>query len=157
MKDTMTHVPELPPQPDWAGARTALLELAPPAHIEAALLRACARRKRSWRVDLSSWISIAALGGIAAMLVIGVHQRPTVPPSPAMAQYGSQYDFVPLAAMNEAHLFATPAQLLHATLPRSTLVAMGIPIADNAPDELIRAELLVAASGEALAVRLSLN
>jgi hypothetical protein len=65
--------------------------------------------------------------------------------------------FVALADLSPAQLAAAQPQLLSTALPRSTLVAMGIPIVDNAPDELIRADMLVAASGEPLAVRLSLN
>ncbi|WP_413344315.1 hypothetical protein [Massilia sp. CT11-108] len=48
-------------------------------------------------------------------------------------------------------------QLKQANLPRAALVQMGIPIVADAPQELVHAELLVAGTGEPLAIRLAVN
>lgn len=140
--------------PEWEALRRALADAGPPEQMEAALMQAFARQARPARrwFDPVSWLGAGTVAAMAALLVSGV-QPPAPPPPLAVADPG----FVPLAGLSAAQLAAAHPQLLRTELPRSTLVAMGIPIADNAPDELIRTELLVAASGEPLAVRLSLN
>jgi hypothetical protein len=50
---------------------------------------------------------------------------------------------------------AVNPQLKQANLPRAALVQMGIPIIADAPNELVHAELMVAATGEPLAIRLA--
>jgi hypothetical protein len=52
---------------------------------------------------------------------------------------------------------AVDPQLKQADLPRAALVQMGIPIVANVPDELVHTEMMVAATGEPLAIRLAVN
>lgn len=146
--------------PEWAQARAALLELAPPPQVEQALLRALARRRRPlpwyrrWLgADPASWAAVGALTCMLALATLGVLRPPDGPRPPVLAAAANS--FVPLASRQRIEQ-SPDAQLLRRELPRSTLVALGIPIADDAPDELIRADLLVPADGEPLAIRLYL-
>lgn len=146
--------------PEWAQARAALLELAPPPGVEQALLQALARRHlplpwyRRWLgADPASWASVGALACMLALLTLGVLRQPDTMPAPILAAAANS--FVPLASRQRIEQ-SPDAQLLRRALPRSALVALGIPIADDAPDELIRADLLVSAAGEPLAIRLYL-
>lgn len=152
-----TPAPELHRRaPEWQALRQALADAAPPDAVEAALLQAFARRQRPQRrwFDPVSWLSAGAIAAMALLLVTGVQPPPD---GAGPAQVSADPGFVPLTKLSGAQLAAAQPQLMRTVLPRSTLVAMGIPIADHAPEELIRTELLVAASGEPLAVRLSLN
>lgn len=147
--------------PEWDAARHALLQAGPPERVEAALLRAMARRHAGlpWYrrgasailEALAAWAGVGAAACAIAIACAGLHAGQ---PSPRLVVAGD--GFVPLAAGDAIR--ATPnLQIRRADLPRRTLVRLGIPIAADAPDELVRAELLVASTGEALAVRLALN
>jgi hypothetical protein len=159
--------------PEWASARRVMAGACPPDGVESALLYAFAQRHRPtpwYRIWLRAWSSrwstdtLAPLGSLAAVacllmvLVSGVRDTAhgpgaaTAPAAvPALAQ-----DFLPLADSTRIAT-AENAQLMRADLPRHVLVSLGVPINEDAPDELVQAEMLVAASGEPLAIRLALN
>ena len=151
--------------PEWAGARRVLAEHYPPDAVERALLHAFSQRHRPmpwyrrWSAQaLLPFGGLAAVSCMVLMLVAGVRssqQGQPVPTrlaeAPALAQ-----DFLPLAEAGRI-AGAANAQLMRAEVPRHVLVSMGVPINEDAPDELVQAEMLVAASGEPLAIRLALN
>lgn len=149
--------------PEWAAVRRVLGDAAPPDHVEAELLRAFTRHHRRqpwyrrWSLEsLTPWASLGAVGCALAIALAGL--QPAAPLHPARPDRAVVADDGFLALV-PAERFAAAAQprLKQADLPRQALVQLGIPIANDAPDELIHAELLVAATGEPLAIRLAVN
>jgi hypothetical protein len=151
------------PAPEWQAARRVLAQAAPPDRVEQALLRAFARRHaprpwyRRWDLDaLASWAGIGAAA--CALAIAGMSLLPAAPPSPRVVQVLAAADagFVPLVSAERMAAAPNP-QLRQADLPRAALVQMGIPIVADAPHELVHAEMVVAATGEPLAIRLAVN
>jgi hypothetical protein len=143
--------------PEWLAARRVLRDAAPPDQVEAALLHAFARRHRKlpWyrRCSLEAltpWAGIACVGGLLAL--VGAGLLPVRQP-PAVAVAGDGF----VALVSAERIAAAQPQLREADLSRQALVQLGIPIVADAPDEMVHAELLVAASGEPLAIRLAVN
>ena len=151
------------PAPEWQAARRMLAQAAPPDHVEQALLRAFARHHaprpwyRRWSADaVASWAGIGAAA--CALAIAGMSLLPAAAPSPRVVQVLAAADvgFVPLVPPERMAAAPNP-QLKQANLPRAALVQMGIPIVADAPHELVHAELLVAGTGEPLAIRLAVN
>lgn len=149
--------------PEWEAARRTLAQAAPPDHVEQALLRAFARRHaprpwyRRWDIDaVASWAGIGAVG--CALAIVGMSLLPGEPPSPRVVRVLAAADvgFVSIVPPERMAAAVNP-QLKQADIPRSALVQMGIPIVADAPNELVHAELMVAATGEPLAIRLAVN
>lgn len=146
--------------PEWDAARRVLGDAAPPDHVEAALLQAFARhhRQRPWyrRWSLESftpWVSIVSVACVLALVIAGV--RPVAPayPDPEVAVAADGF----VALVPADRIASAQPQLKEADLSRQALVQMGIPINADAPNEMVHTELLVAASGEPLAIRLAVN
>ncbi|PQO91068.1 hypothetical protein C5614_26375 [Massilia phosphatilytica] len=151
------------PAPEWQAARRALAQAAPPDHVEQALLRAFAKRHaprpwyRRWSADaVASWAGIGAAA--CALAIAGMSLLPAASSSPRIERVLAVADvgFVPLVPPERMAAALNP-QLKQADLSRAALVQMGIPIVADAPHELVHAELLVAATGEPLAIRLAVN
>ena len=149
--------------PEWEAARRTLAQVAPPDHVEQALLRAFAKRHaprpwyRRWDIDaVASWAGIGAVG--CALAIVGMSLLGTDRPSPHVVRVLAAADvgFVSIVPPERMAAAVNP-QLKQADIPRSTLVQMGIPIVADAPNELVHAELMVAATGEPLAIRLAVN
>ena len=151
------------PAPAWRDARRTLAQAAPPDRVEEALLRAFRQRHaprpwyRRWGADaVASWAGIGAAA--CALAIAGMSLLPTAAPSPRVVRVLAAADvgFVPLVPPERMAAAPNP-QLKQANLPRAALVQMGIPIVADAPHELVHAELLVAGTGEPLAIRLAVN
>jgi hypothetical protein len=151
------------PAPEWQAARRTLAQAAPPDRVEEALLRAFAQRHaprpwyRRWSADaVASWAGIGATA--CALAIAGMSLLPTAAPSARIVRVLAAADvgFVPLVPPERMAAAPNP-QLKQADLPRAALVQMGIPIVADAPHELVHAELLVAGTGEPLAIRLAVN
>ncbi|MFS2078709.1 hypothetical protein ACCD04_17445 [Telluria sp. Tellsp131] len=151
------------PAPAWRDARRVLAQAAPPDRVEQALLRAFRQRHaprpwyRRWSADaVASWAGIGAAA--CALAIAGMSLLPTAAPSPRVVRVLAAADvgFVPLVPPERMAAAPNP-QLKQANLPRAALVQMGIPIVADAPQELVHAELLVAGTGEPLAIRLAVN
>jgi len=151
------------PSPEWQAARRTLAQAAPPDRVEEALLRAFRQPHaprpwyRRWSADaVASWAGIGAAA--CALAIAGMSLLPTAAPSPRVVRVLAAADvgFVPLVPPERMAAAPNP-QLKQANLPRAALVQMGIPIVADAPHELVHAELLVAGTGEPLAIRLAVN
>jgi hypothetical protein len=143
--------------PEWLAARRVLADAGPPDDVEAALLHAFALHHRPrpwyrrWSLDaVTPWAGIASVGCALALAVAGLR-----PAAPAPAVVAAADGFVALVPADR--IAAAQPQLKEADLSRQALVRLGIPIVADAPDEMVHAELLVAASGEPLAIRLAVN
>ena len=146
--------------PEWDAARGFLAHTAPPDSVEAALLGAFARHHaprpwyRRWSFDaLAQWAGTGALACMVAIVVAAVAPGGTAQPALAAAAQDGFLSLVPAERLDAA----IHPRLQRADVPRRLLVQMGIPIAADAPDELVHAEMLVAATGEPLAIRLAVN
>jgi hypothetical protein len=151
------------PAPEWQAARRMLAQAAPPDRVDEALLRAFRQRHaprpwyRRWSADaIASWAGIGATA--CAVAIAGMSLLPAAAPSPRVVRVLAAADvgFVPLVPPERMAAAPNP-QLKQADLPRAALVQMGIPIVADAPHELVHAELLVAGTGEPLAIRLAVN
>ena len=149
--------------PEWDAARRTLAHAAPPDAVEQALLRAFAKQHaprpwyRRWSADaLASWAGIGALGCALAIVGMGLFTDGAASPRVVHVPASADDGFVSLVPP-ERMAAAVDPQLKQADLPRAALVQMGIPIVANVPNELVHAELMVAATGEPLAIRLAVN
>lgn len=131
-----------------------------PAAVRSALERRRAvsapeRRRKPWRI--ASW----AGGGLAAAtLALALLLLVTAPGTPdEIAPADVSTAFLPVAASERwTQLLRDardegPAWVVPTELPRASLVAMGLPFDPARAAEPVRAELLVHASGDVLAVR----
>lgn len=146
--------------PEWAAARRELANAAPPDSVEAALLQAFAQRHarrpwyRRWTLDAAArWAGAGAMGCMLAIVVAAIGPAEAPQRSAATVVDDGFLSLVPAGQLAAA----VHPRLQRADVPRRVLVQLGIPIAEDAPDELVHAEMLVAATGEPLAIRLAVN
>ncbi|QNA98635.1 hypothetical protein [Massilia sp. Se16.2.3] len=144
-----------------AGLREALSAVDTPRCVDKELMQAFqaqfSRRPRYRRLGALEWIATALAGGLgAAMLALLL-----VPPRLA----GDGYPQAPLLRLDDGGAFVAldslerierePApRLVAADLPRTVLATLGLPIDPEYAGDSIRAEMLVDAAGEPLALRL---
>lgn len=159
----------------WTALREAMQPLQAPASVEQALLLAYAQvhKRQSWhRRWYLRWRgsrSLAyspALAAIAACCLALALLPPSLPghaplqagavagQAASVLQPGSE--FIALESAERIRSDPNP-HLVGASLSRSVLAQMGLPVAPDAGDEQVRAELLVGADGAPLALRLALN
>lgn len=121
-----------------------------PAH--AAGPRSTLQRKLAWG---GSWFAGALL--LAAALLLSFEPPALHPPASApFAQADS--GFLPVVSQEEwrramAGQAQAPVWLMPAELPRERLALLGLPFDASRADERVRAELMLHASGQLLAVR----
>ncbi len=155
------------PDAQLAAAFTALRgELAgidTPRCVEKELLQAFERQfapRRRWyhALSLPQWGTAGALCSLTAVVLLlaqAPHEAVRVGGQP-LVSFDNGGAFVALDSLERIE--AEPdAQLVEADVPRTALAPLGVPVSpDNAADT-VRAEMLVAADGHPLAVRLSSN
>ena len=131
----------------------------PPA-IQARLMAAFAKQhpKRHW-YQMRSWPRLAVAGGmgssaLALLLLLSLHkapQRDDANPAPHIGGDGANA-FIALES-RERILQEPSPRLIEADLPRTLLASFGMPLTPENAGQLVRAELLVSAGGEPLALR----
>jgi len=135
-----------------AGLRDAVDGLHPPAALEAALAarfrHAHRRRPALW------WMPPLALA--ATLVLVSWMVRAPLPPLPRALPAAPAEDPGPFLALKPLERIALePAATVVATeFPRALLADWGLPVAPDRAGEPVRAEMLYAPDGEALAVRL---
>jgi hypothetical protein len=151
------------------GLRRMALEqagLGAPARLEAALLRqfrAHAGRTQTpahagmaWLGTLTGKMLAAALATAALAAVLVWYRAPfsgVLPPSPPEIEEAADLDsgFVPLPYAGGAP--NAEAAVVRVEVPRSTLVALGVPMADQATGGTVEAELVLGLGGRPQAIR----
>lgn len=136
---------------------------APPAAVPDAVWKAFAQAPRPEPARRSPWRLAWAGGGLAgATLVLAMALLVSAARDPldGVPQAAAATPFLPVAASSERwpQLLREarehgPAWVVPTELPRDSLAAMGLPYDPARAGESVRAELLVHASGDVLAVR----
>lgn len=143
--------------------RTALADLDTPRCVEKELMQAFGAAfapRKPWyrRLDLREWFAAGA-GSFVAAAMLGLL---LVPPRLA----GDLPEAQPLLRLDDGAAFIaldgferidqeTEPRLVEADVPRTMLAALGLPVTPENAGEAVRAEMLVGAGGEPLALRLT--
>ncbi|MCD2517188.1 hypothetical protein LQ564_12810 [Massilia sp. G4R7] len=161
--DTKDNIPD-PLAPCFAALRDELAGLDTPRCVEKELMQAFGRQfppKRPWHgfLSLPQWGAAGALCSltvVAVLLALSPHQAIEVSGPPVIGIGGIEGGGAFVALDSLERIEAEPdARLVEAEVPRTALAPLGLPLSpDNAADT-VRAEMLVAADGQPLAVRLS--
>jgi len=150
--------------PLFDALRAELSRLETPRGVEAELLQAFARlhppRRRRFHVPgPRGWLLAGGLSGlVAGALALAVAlQAPRVEDTPQAHPLVALDESAPFIALDSAErIAAEPApRMVAADVPRTSLAALGVPLTPENAGESVRAELLVAADGQPLALRLS--
>ena len=172
MDSRPTRAPDHDHDPLFDALRAEMATLDTPPAVEQALLQAFARQgapaapPRRWYQALSArgWALGGGLAGVALALVAALSV--TLPrmqaPSAGMQAAASRPQLVraddgaPFIALDSAERIEDePApRMVETEVPRSSLVALGLPLTPDNAGDAVRAELLVASDGRALALRL---
>jgi hypothetical protein len=106
-----------------------------------------------------NWLLAGGMAGLAAgaLALAVVLQTPRVEEAPQARTLVALDDSAPFIALDSAErIAAEPApRMVAANVPRTSLAALGVPLTPENAGESVRAELLVAADGQPLALRLS--
>ncbi len=150
--------------PLFNALRADLSRLDTPRAVETELLQAFARlhpSRRRWfhAPGLRGWLLAGGMTGlVAGALALAValqipHAEDAAPARTVVALD----DSAPFIALDSAErIAAEPApRMVAANVPRTSLAALGVPLTPENAGESVRAELLVAADGQPLALRLS--
>lgn len=131
-----------------------------PAAVEAKLLQAFARRhRRPWVARAGQWfapaIGLAASAGMAAWIALAPVSDAGIAERGATVAAGE--DGAPFLALQPLERIAAEREprLIETTVPRVMLASLGLPVNPEVAGESMRAQMLVAADGEPLAMRLS--
>lgn len=143
-------------------ARAELARAMPPPELLQRLLPASAvpavtpRPAQRW-LRLAPWFWSAGLACSAVLVgsVVLMLQAPAPRLQPDELRQLRMSGFVPLAAAERFPDDAAPAWLVSTELRQDRLALLGLPYDPSRAGDSVRAELLVRASGEVLAVRLA--
>jgi hypothetical protein len=134
-----------------------------PRGVERELLQAFARRhpaRRRWYHGLTGrgWALAAGVSGLAAgalVLAFALH-TPDTDGDRAGALAARDDSGLFIALDSAERIAAEPApRMVAADVPRASLAALGVPLTPENAGDSVRAEMLVAADGQPLALRLS--
>jgi hypothetical protein len=150
--------------PLFDALRAEVKRLDTPRGVEAELLQAFARlhpprRRRFLAPSLRGWLLAGGVTGLVAgaLALAVVLQVPHVEDAPPARTVVALDDSAPFIALDSAErIAAEPApRMVAANVPRTSLAALGVPLTPENAGDSVRAELLVAADGQPLALRLS--
>jgi hypothetical protein len=132
------------------------LQASPPVASKLMAAFAARQRKRRLRKHWTHWfapgLGLAASVGMAAWLTL-------MPMPPGESGYRAEIDgalnrrpFIALQSLEQIALEPSP-QLVEANVPRMLLASYGIPINPETAGKPVRAQILVSAAGQPLALR----
>ncbi|UVW29243.1 hypothetical protein [Massilia sp. H6] len=156
-----TDKPDATLAPCFATLRATLAGLDAPRGVEKELLQAFSRQfapQRRWyhALSLPQWGTAAAvcsLAVVAALLALSPHHALGVG-GQRLVGIDQGAAFVALDSLER--IAGEPgARLVEADMPRTALARLGVPVSPENAADTVRAEMLVAADGQPLAVRLS--
>jgi hypothetical protein len=147
--------------PLFDALRAEMGRLDAPRGVEKELLQAFAKLhppKRRWyhRLALRPFALAGSLVAGALVLAFAVRAPPPVVDGHAGALVSLDGNGVFIALDSAERIAAEPAPRMVATdVPRTSLAALGVPLTPENAGDSVRAEMLVAADGQPLALRLS--
>lgn len=147
--------------PCFDALRSELAGIDAPRCVEKELLQAFHRQfapKRRWyqALSLPQWGTAGVLCSLTAVVLLlaqAPHEAVSVSSQP-MVGFDQGGAFVALDSLERIEAEAD-ARLVEAEVPRTMLAPLGIALSPENADDTVRAEMLVAADGQPLAVRLS--
>jgi len=129
-----------------------------PARVEATLLQAFARHQRkSWFGRVGLWLApaagLAASVGMAAWITLApMTNAPIGTDPPNTVAIDDQSPFLALQSLERIAAEREP-RLIETAVPRTMLASLGIPVDPEVAGESMRAQMLVSAEGQPLAMR----
>ncbi len=146
-----------------AQLRSSMASIDTPRCVEKELMQAFHAqfaRHRPWyrRLGLLEW-SAAAIGSLVSVAMIGLllispQLSNRLHDSNALLRIDNGAAFVALDSFERIEAEPAP-RLVETELPRTMLAALGLPVTPENAGDAVRAEMLVGAGGEPLALRLS--
>ncbi len=140
--------------------RTDIASLDTPPEVELALMAAFARHhaKPSWRSRLAgllAWRVLAPGGGVAAALLAALvmWQQGVRPDAGAPYAMAANDTFIALQPVERIAQERAP-RMVETDVPVIALAALGVAVTPQNADQTVRAEMLVGADGQPLALRL---
>jgi hypothetical protein len=162
--DTIMHhddTPDLDLQ--LAQLRTGMAGIDTPRCVEKELMQAFAAQfaqRRPWyrRLGLLEW-GAAGIGGLVTVVVVGLllmspHLSNRLHENNALVRIDNGAAFIALDSFERIEAEPAP-RLVETEVPRTMLAALGLPVTPENAGDAVRAEMLVGAGGEPLALRLS--
>lgn len=144
--------------------RDEMTKLDTPRAVRKELLAAFAsqHRPRRWfhTLSLAQWGVAGSLGSIAALLLVKMLslQAPIRPAADAAGALIGRADsgavFVALDSFERIEQDPAP-RMVEATVPRTALASLGVPVSPENAGDLVHAEMLVGHDGHPLALRLA--
>ena len=142
--------------------RAATAGLGAPRGVEKELMAAFARQHapRPWYRRLSplQWGLAGGSGSLLTLALLFLVVLKAPPPALQGAQPALDFDnggaFVALESLERIEQETAP-RIVETDVPRSALASLGVPVTPENAGEPVRAQMLVSAAGEPLALRLS--
>ena len=148
-----------------ASLRAATAHIDTPPRVEAALMaafqlqsRGAQARNRRWREFVLQWfapgIALAASAGMSAWMVLAPMARPALDPplNPVTDFTSADIPFIALQSLEQIAL-EPRLRVIETSVPRMWLASYGVAINPETAGETMRAEMLVSANGQPLAMR----
>ncbi len=141
--------------------KTHLMPLSAPPALEDKLLKAFNRQHRSagWTRNVGEWFAPGT--AIAASFVFGVWMLLGTTPSALMnPSYQANTNtanvgpFIALQSIEQISLEPNP-RVIETQVPKMMLASLGVAVSPDVVGETVKAEMLVSAAGQPLALRLS--
>jgi hypothetical protein len=136
--------------------------LAAPPALEAQLMKSFAAHHRPataftrWRQRLGEsfapGVALAASVGMTAWLLIAPTAPTVVAPKSMRMATDDNTPFIALQSIEQIAL-EPKARVVHTTVPRMMLASYGVPVSPEVAGDVMRAEMLVSADGQPLAMR----
>lgn len=148
-------------RPPFDALRAGMAALDTPRGVEKELMAAFARqhpKKRWYQLPAARWGMAGGLGSAATLALVFLLSLRAPPQtggadSRPLAGLDSGGAFIALESLERIESEPSP-RVLEADLPRTTLAALGVPVTPENAGDSVRAEMLVSAEGEPLALRL---
>jgi hypothetical protein len=163
----MNHTPEEnSTKREFTHLREMMTPLAAPPHVEAAVMKAFAKKHRASgglfsREQLGQWAApgtavVTSVGVSVWLLMVGLSggamNGAGMQASAQKISANNDQPFIALQSLEQIALEPNP-RLIETQVPKMLLAGMGVTVSPEMAGETLRAEMLVSAAGQPLALR----